>query len=78
VPELTNIELHEGWNLVSYPAFVNTTVADLTASVPLKRLEGPSSNPPYYLRRMLPADDITAFQGYWFEMSANATWVVSG
>ncbi len=78
VPPQTTIQLHEGWNLVSYPSFIGADVADLMATLPLKQVEGPAGGPPHFLRRYSAVDTLQSFQGYWFEVSANATWVVQG
>ncbi|MFQ5910213.1 MAG: hypothetical protein ACE5IJ_05765, partial [Thermoplasmata archaeon] len=78
VPEETTIDLPEGWNLVSFPSFIEMDVPDLMASIPLKRIEGPSGGPPHYLRLYTAIDTLRPFQGYWLEVTANATWVVRG
>ncbi|MCK4456162.1 MAG: PHP domain-containing protein [Thermoplasmata archaeon] len=78
VPVQTTIQLREGWNLVSYPSFIEADVVDLMAGMPLERIEGPAGGPPHYLRRYTALDTLQSFQGYWFEVSANATWVVQG
>ncbi|MCK4367461.1 MAG: PHP domain-containing protein [Thermoplasmata archaeon] len=78
VPVQTTIQLREGWNLVSYPSFIQADVADLMAGMPLQRVEGPAGGPPHFLRRYSALDTLQSFQGYWFEVSANATWVVQG
>lgn len=78
VPQETDIELHEGWNLVGYPSFGEMKVSDLATSIPLKRVEGPSIDPPYYLRRYSISDTLSPFQGYWFELSSDAVWVIAG
>ncbi|MCK4455152.1 MAG: hypothetical protein KAU99_02260, partial [Thermoplasmata archaeon] len=78
VPMQTTIQLHEGWNLVSYPSFIQADVADLMAGMPLERVEGPAGGPPHFLRRYSALDTLQSFQGYWFEVSANAMWVVQG
>lgn len=78
VPEETTIDVREGWNLVSFPSFLEMSVSDVMASLPLKRVEGPSGGPPHHLRRLTALDSLQPFQGYWFEVSANSTWIVPG
>lgn len=78
VPVKTNVDLSEGWNLIGYPSFLQEDVANLMASLPLKRVEGPAGSPPYYLRRYTALDTIQPFDGYWFEVTANASWTVAG
>jgi hypothetical protein len=78
VPIKTALDLREGWNLIGYPSFLQEDVADLMASLPLRRVEGPAGGPPHFLRRYEAVDTIRPFEGYWFELSSNATWTVVG
>jgi parallel beta-helix repeat protein len=77
VPAQTSIQLHAGWNLVSFPS-INAfyTVADLKADTVATRVEGHDATPPYFLRVLGDAEVLQAGYGYWVRVDTDDVWVV--
>lgn len=77
VPRLTTIKLHEGWNFVSYPSFVDRTVSD-TLSTHYQTIETfDPTDPPWNLKRLGDSDLMTAGEGYWIHVSQDYDWVIT-
>ena len=77
VPTQTTIQLHKGWNLVSFPSFnTSYTVADLKADTGATRVEGYDTVPPYYLRVLGDAEVLQAGYGYWVSVELDIVWTV--
>ncbi len=78
VPDPTTMNLVSGWNLVSYPSFVDREVSVSLSEIPFERVEGfDSTNPPYYLRQLFSSDTMTPGNAYWIKVSSPCTWTVS-
>lgn len=78
VPEVTTIHLHGGWNLIGFPSFDSSrTVRNLIEATGADRVEvlDPFA-PPYYLRRAVDADALSAGRGYWVRVGMSTTWDV--
>ncbi|MCK4444374.1 MAG: VWA domain-containing protein, partial [Thermoplasmata archaeon] len=78
VPPTTDIRLHSGWNLVSFPSFTTTyLVSDLKADTGATRIEGfdPSSSP-YFLKEMTGGEALEAGYGYWVRVESETLWMV--
>jgi hypothetical protein len=77
VPQATNLALVDGWNLVGYPSFVDRTVADALAGLPVEAVEGyDDAAGPYFLRALSPGDVLRAGDAYWIQVSASIVWTV--
>lgn len=81
VPAQTSIELHAGWNLVSFPSFnTSYTVANLKADTGATRVEGFDDGtppwPPSRLRVLGSGEVLLAGIGYWVKVEAGITWTV--
>ena len=78
VPSVTNITLHQGWNLVGFPSFDdNYMVSDLKLAVAVERIEGfDGAVLPYFLRAMTDGDFLQAGFGYWIKVESPAIWTV--
>jgi parallel beta-helix repeat protein len=76
VPQLTTISLHEGWNFVSYPSFVDRSVSD-TLSTHYQTIETfDPTDPPWLLKRLGDGDLMMAGEGYWIHVSQDYDWVL--
>jgi hypothetical protein len=77
VPAQTAIQLHAGWNMVSFPSLnASYTVADLKADTGATRVEGYDPAPPYFLRVLGDAEVLQAGQGYWVMVAVDTVWTV--
>ncbi|MCK4445440.1 MAG: hypothetical protein KAW09_12910, partial [Thermoplasmata archaeon] len=78
IPFITEIHLHEGWNLVSFPSFWDFyPVMLLKLFTGAERVEGfDPLAPPYYLRVMDDFDDLVPSRGYWVKVPSDVTWTV--
>jgi parallel beta-helix repeat protein len=79
VPRQTDIQLHEGWNLVGFPCFQQDyAVGDLKVAVSAERIEGfDALASPYFLRLMLDGDNLQTGFGYWVKAVSETTWTVA-
>ncbi len=82
VPTQTTIQLHKGWNLVSFPSFnTSYTVADLKADTGATRVEGfIETMPPLPSSRLWvlgSGEVLVAGQGYWVKVEADTVWNVN-
>ena len=71
----TDISLKAGWNLVGYPAQSDKTVALSLVGIPYTVVECYSPITPY-LQVITDAYSMTAGEGYWIYVTADATWTV--
>lgn len=78
VPMSTDIELHEGWNLVGFPSFSSSfTVGDLKASIAAVDVEGyDGAAQPYFLMELVDAEPLRTGSGYWVRVVNGSTWIV--
>ncbi len=77
VPAQTTIQLHKGWNLVSFPSFNATyAVSDLKADVDATMVEGYDLALPNFLRVLGDAEVLQAGESYWVSVEAEADWIV--
>lgn len=65
VPDVVEVALSAGWNLVSCPSFIDVTVEEALSAIGWRAVEGYSDAPPHNLRRLNPTDVMTAGDGYW-------------
>lgn len=79
VPSHTELQLHIGWNLVSFPSFrANYTVGDLKTDINVNRVEGfDPSQMPYFLRVMQDEEYLKAGHAYWIETTEDGLWLVN-
>lgn len=77
VPDSVTVSLTSGWNLVSYPSFVDRVVADALPGIGFTRVEGydPLATP-YHLTQLSLWDYMTAGYGYWIYATEDSVWVV--
>ncbi|TET91036.1 MAG: Zn-dependent exopeptidase M28 [Methanomassiliicoccales archaeon] len=77
VPNSVTISLSTGWNLVSYPSFVDRVVADALLGIGFSRIEAYDPlAPPYHLTQLTDWDYMTAGYGYWIYATVDSTWRV--
>ncbi|UCD92188.1 MAG: M20/M25/M40 family metallo-hydrolase [Methanobacteriota archaeon] len=77
VPDTVTVDLTTGWNLVSYPSFVDRVVADALLGINFNRIEGYDPlAPPYHLRKLTLWDYITACYGYWIYATEDSVWMI--
>jgi thiol-disulfide isomerase/thioredoxin len=77
VTACTDIHLYAGWNLVSYPAFVERTVSVALSGIAYDRIEGfDPTNPPSNLKELTASDMMTPGGGYWIKVPVDDTWTV--
>ena len=76
VPAQTEIQLHAGWTLVSFPSFSSYTVVDLKTETGATRVEGFDATPPYFLRVLADGETLQAGYGYWVKVDSDVAWVV--
>jgi uncharacterized repeat protein (TIGR01451 family) len=78
----TEIWMKAGWNMVGYPSLTTGfTVAQMKASIALPNIvvEGfDPTSPPYNLWVLPDTYVLTAGEGYWVYIPADATWHVTG
>ncbi|MCK4442942.1 MAG: hypothetical protein KAW09_00250 [Thermoplasmata archaeon] len=78
VPAQTPINLHAGWNLVSYPSLIPRDVAETLMGVGFTWIEGyDGAALPYNLRKLSEWDYLYAGTGYWIYATENAIWYLS-
>jgi parallel beta-helix repeat protein len=78
VPAQTTIRLHEGWNLVSFPSVATSfTVGDMKVSLPIERVEGFGTAPPYLLRILSDSDVFLTGRAYWVKVQVDVDWLVA-
>lgn len=77
VPAQTTIHLYEGWNLVSFPSFNSSYIADdLKMDTGAVRVEGYNPSPSYHLRLIGDGEVLQAGYGYWLRVQEDADWIV--
>lgn len=77
VPSNVSIMLYQGWNMIGYSSYVDRTVADAFAGLPLIEIEGfDQTAPPHYLRDVNPAEMMTAESAYWVYAGDHFLWTV--
>jgi hypothetical protein len=72
VPASTQVFLRTGWNFIGYASFGEQTVGQFLAGIPYQTVEGYANDPPHNLRRLGAADTLSAGNGYWVHVSADA------
>lgn len=75
VPCTTSVPLVPGWNLVGVPSMTSPAVSS-AGLLGAFRVEGYSSQPPYYLRRLGPSETFNPTEGYWIYSAVGQTWWV--
>lgn len=76
IPEVSEIVLGHGWNLVGYPSLVDRTVDDALSAIEWKMVDGYDNSPPYHLRHLGLGDIITAGEGIWIRVDYDQIWQV--
>jgi hypothetical protein len=77
VPSSTSIQLHKGWNFVSYASFIDSTVGDALNGMPYEQVEGfDDTGTPYYLKILANTDIMKAGCGYWIRVTNDCMWTV--
>ncbi len=78
VPTTSDIHLHEGWNLVSFPSFnASYSVSDMKTEIGATRVEGYDLAPPNFLRVLGDAEVLQARYGYWVRVEADMVWIIT-
>ncbi len=77
-PTTTQIQLRAGWNLVGYPARVDTTynIASLKAATGATLVEGFSAGATYKTAVLADAAVMKKGAGYWVKVPADVVWTV--
>jgi hypothetical protein len=78
VPETTEVYLHEGWNLVSFPSFTDFyPVILVKMETGAERVEGfdPLASP-YRLRVMDDFEYLIPSQAYWIKVPGDVVWTI--
>ena len=76
LPSSTTMLLRAGWNLVSYPSLIPRTVTEALAGTGYDAVEGYNSTSPYQIGPLDGSDMMTAGNGYWVHVPADAVWTV--
>lgn len=77
VPNLTNIPLYAGWNLVGYPTLCDTMIIpDALWGTSADKIIICDTNEPYNLREPSPTYMMKPGEGYWVHVPADTVWVV--
>ncbi len=76
IPTSTIINLYTGWNLVSYPAFSEKTIADALAGTGYDTVVGYDAMNPYRLTQLSDSYMMKPGEGYWVHVPADSVWVV--
>ncbi len=78
VPDSVVVDLHTGWNLVSYPSLIPRDVAETLMGIEHSWIEGYDGTPnPYNLRKLSEWDYLYAGYGYWIYASQDAVWTLT-
>jgi hypothetical protein len=77
IPQSIDISLRTGWNLVSYPSFIDRQVSDALSGLSYVRVEGFDPSSPSGLMNMNDTDYMSAGMGYWIKVSLDDTWTVT-
>jgi hypothetical protein len=85
LPHNTNIPLHQGWNLAGYPSNLTQPLTTSLASInntytEIKTLEGTEESGQYLVSYNPGGGNLTntsVYHGYWINMTAPDTWVVT-
>jgi hypothetical protein len=72
VPDSTSIQIHEGWNLIGYPAFKPKGVSMIFNTIQYERIEAFEQNSLQNLK-LLEDNDFMESEGYWVKASAPGT-----
>ncbi|MCK5038677.1 MAG: hypothetical protein KAS16_06210, partial [Thermoplasmata archaeon] len=75
-PNSTSIDLKAGWNLVGYPSLVGKPISDALDGTGYSRVEGFNATAPYCMEELADSYVMTAGEGYWVHVPADAVWVV--
>lgn len=76
-PDITNITLRAGWNLVGYPSTVDKTVfAALTGTNFDRPVEEYDDAAPYLISQKANSELMTNVNGYWVHVPSDTVWVV--
>jgi len=78
VPEMTELHLYAGWNLISFPSFETYEVAGVMAETGATRVEMCNPmDPPYYLMQITGSTILVTGEAYWIFLPVGTNWVVT-
>jgi hypothetical protein len=76
IPQSSSVQLNAGWNLVSYPSFINRTVGDALMGLNYDRVECFDPSKPEYLRLMSDLEFMEPGKGYWIRLGSGGLWTL--
>ena len=72
----TTIHLLQGWNLVSYPSFIEKTVGDSLSGIDYVMVNGFGDISPFYTVELVESDLMRPGEGYWIWVDSDQIWEI--
>ncbi len=76
LPSSTTINLHAGWNLVSYPSLNTETVGNALWGTGADRVEVFNASSPYLIDEVEATYIMKPGEGYWVHVPADTIWII--